>query len=186
VKIKINLLSNRQRQLQKQKNQRRYVAVGSFGALVLFIVFLVSLTVYALVLRTSHNNLLKQIDAQEKIIKSLAEVELKYLYLKEKVGPLTSIIQQTRKQQAIARYILQRFPDEIPLAGFSIAKKDKVWLVDLGGEANGFRLLQETLEGLIANPKGEEETIKLTGLTLNSLGRNDKFVYQFSLLAQFE
>lgn len=183
MSIRINLLASRRLDIQRQKNQRRYITIGSFGALILFAIFLVGITTYAVILRTTHKNLETKVSATEKRIKALHDVEMQYVYLKDKVGSLVKILEQTKKQQAIARYILKLFPQEIPLGGFSIGKN---WVVNLGGETTSFKLLQTTLENLISTPQSEDKLIRLSGITLNSLSRNQDRVYQFKLSLKFK
>ena len=108
---------------------------------------------------------------------------MKYIYLKDKASSLVKILETAKKQRAIAYYILDIFPDEIPLGGFSIGSD---WQVDLQGEAKSFKTLHQTLENLLSCRTDDQDLIKLAGITLNSLDRNEDYTYKFSLILKFE
>lgn len=180
---KINLLSGRRLAIQKRKNKRHYVILTSLSLGGFFLIGLAFLVAYGLVLRFNYKNLEKKVAEKEKIITSLSDVEMKYTYLKDKSSSLVEILETSRKQRAIANYILTIFPEDIPLGGFAI---NSDWRVDLSGEANSFKSLHQTLENLLSQRSDDQGLIKLTGITLNSLSRGEEYAYQFKLLLSFE
>ncbi|MBU0619068.1 hypothetical protein KKD62_02410 [Patescibacteria group bacterium] len=180
--FKINLLAARSLEIRKQRRRQAAITVISLAALGVFVIFLIGLTSYAAFLQVRYRSLERQLSETEIKIKAFSDLEMQYVYLKDKAGVLVEILEQTKKQQAIASYILDIFPREIPLGGFSV---EDDWLVSIEGKTDSFSLLQESLSRLSAFPP-DNKLVKLRGIVLNALSRDSKGFYNFSLDLQFE
>ena len=178
--LRVNLLTASKLRERRKAKERWRRSLASLGVLGLFLLFVVGLTLFSLILRARLERVEAQVKKAERKIEQLSPVEQKYAYLKSKVETLGGIVEQTKKQQKIARFILELFPAEVPIGDFQISSD---WKVTVSGETESFTVLRQVLEKVVRGPEGAP---KIKTAVLESLSRSEDGVYSFSLYLEFE
>lgn len=178
--LRVNLLTTSKLRERRRAKEHWRRSLVSLAVLAVFLLFVVGITLFSLLLKSRMEKVTARVAMVEDRLKQLSPVEQKYAYLKSKAKTLVAILEQTEKQQKIARFILELFPAEVPIGDFQIGSD---WTVRVDGSTESFTILRRVLQKVITEPP---ETPKIRKAVLESLSRNEKGVYTFSLYLEFD
>lgn len=173
----INLLPEEEKKQAASAQLRQKLTRYSIG--VLLIAVLVSVVVFgywAQLLQTDHQ-LSGKIDDLSQDLKRLSNVENLVRSLKAKLSAITAISAKTQNYESLMNDISQLIPSGVALSGATVSDKGLIALTGTGANAGEFSNLMASFL---------KQDSKFTGVTVESLNRDDKGVYKFVVSAKLK
>lgn len=173
--ISINLLPKLEANVIAQ--QKKFKKVQFFGMVVIFLLFFLTLVIFALAI--IQNNYLKhsqeKLDSATKLVEQNKGKEVSLLVLKDRLREIGKIKSQPSKQALVLGLIYKLLPSEVAMNSMTITKNSTSDLLITTRDAT---LLDDFLGDLIDNEKNEK---LVKGVTIDNFSRGKEQFYRVAL-----
>jgi len=141
----INFLAQEQSKIRAKLKRLMLIQVSAFSVLVIYIFGVVGLFGYYFWLNRESKNIESQINRQKTQIQKYTAVEMKKVFLKDKLASLAPIFESKKKHQQLADAVFTLLPVGISINGFTISETGDI---NFSGEAAEFSSLKNFLARL--------------------------------------
>ena len=175
----INLISQKQKELEGKAKQMFYFQMFSFSLLAIYGLLVAGMFGYYFILNRQSKLLSRNISNQGGEIESLVDVETKQFYLKRKIANLEEIIKSSAEHHDLIEGFLAMLPETVEVEGFSISEEKEI---DFNGTTISFKAMEE----LFANiGQGSLSNHKIYAAAVNSVDYSED-EYSFSVQLNLE
>jgi len=175
----INLISQKQKELEKKAKQVFYFQMFSFSLLAIYGLLAAGMFGYYFILNRQSKILSGNIINQGGKIENLVDVETKQFYLKRKIANLEDILKNSAEHHDLIEGFLAMLPQGVEVEGFSISEEKEI---DFDGTTISFKAMEE----LFANiGQGSLSNHKIYTAVVNSVDYSEG-EYYFSVQLNLE